>query len=270
MTKPVTSVALMMLVEEGRIALDDPVRPLHPGVARPGVYVGGCPAPSRDPADRAPMRVVDLLRHTSGLTYGFQNAHQRRRRLPRAEARRLRAAETWTASSRSWPGCRWSSRRARAWNYSRLDRRRRLSGRQDLGPAVRRVPAAAHPRAAGHGRHRLPRAPRPRRSASPRATARRPTARCAAGARPTASSQPPRFASGGGGLVVDRRRLPALLRDAAERRRARRRAPPRPEDARADAHEPPARRPRPGRPRRARCSRKPPTRASASASASRW
>ena len=68
-----------------------------------------------------------------------------------------------------------------------------------------------------------------------------------------------------------RRRLPALLRDAAPRRRARRRAPRRPEDARPDAHEPPARR-QGASPtsRRPACSRRRPTRGWASASASRW
>jgi len=79
MTKPITSVAFMMLVEEGLVALDDPVHRFIPSWRNLGVYVGGGgglpgtpPGWLTKPAD-APMRIIDLLRHTSGLTYGFQN-----------------------------------------------------------------------------------------------------------------------------------------------------------------------------------------------------
>jgi CubicO group peptidase (beta-lactamase class C family) len=73
MTKPITSVAFMMLVEEGRVALDEPVHKYIPEWSQLGVYQAGL-APlflTRPPA--RPMQIVDLLRHTSGLTYGFQN-----------------------------------------------------------------------------------------------------------------------------------------------------------------------------------------------------
>ena len=82
MTKPITSVAFMMLVEEGRIALDDPVAKYIPEWRDLGVYVGGAPTLGADPNAPLrfitkpvvrPMQVVDLLRHTSGLTYGFMN-----------------------------------------------------------------------------------------------------------------------------------------------------------------------------------------------------
>ncbi|HEY9219000.1 MAG TPA: serine hydrolase domain-containing protein [Phenylobacterium sp.] len=73
MTKPITSVALMTLVEEGRIALDDPVERHIPEWKDLGVYsAGGLGAFVTTRPDR-PMQVVDLMRHTSGLTYGFQN-----------------------------------------------------------------------------------------------------------------------------------------------------------------------------------------------------
>jgi CubicO group peptidase (beta-lactamase class C family) len=73
MTKPVTSVALMTLVEEGLIALDDPVTKHIPAWKDLGVFAAGVePAFLTTPPAR-PMQVVDLLRHTSGLTYGFQN-----------------------------------------------------------------------------------------------------------------------------------------------------------------------------------------------------
>jgi CubicO group peptidase (beta-lactamase class C family) len=72
MTKPVTSVAMMSLVEEGRIALDDPVAQYIPAWANLGVFKAGVPGGfvTADPA--RPMQVVDLMRHTSGLTYSFQ------------------------------------------------------------------------------------------------------------------------------------------------------------------------------------------------------
>ena len=73
MTKPVTSIALMMLVEEGRIALDDIVAQWIPAWRDLAVYRAGQPGTfATSPVD-APMRVIDLVRHSSGLTYGFQN-----------------------------------------------------------------------------------------------------------------------------------------------------------------------------------------------------
>src|SRR5438309_9008861 len=72
MTKPLTSVAFMMLVEEGRVALDEPVHKYIPEWKNLGVFQAGTwPAFLTRPPSR-PMLIVDLLRHTSGLTYGFQ------------------------------------------------------------------------------------------------------------------------------------------------------------------------------------------------------
>ena len=78
MTKPITSVAFMMLVEEGLVALDDPVHRFIPAWRDLGVYVAGgaglpgSPTGWQTRPTLAPMRMIDLLRHTSGLTYGFQ------------------------------------------------------------------------------------------------------------------------------------------------------------------------------------------------------
>lgn len=74
MTKPVTSVAFMMLLEEGKVALDTPVHHVLPEFADLGVYSGGgagVPFATKPLAE--PMRMVDLLRHTAGFTYSFQN-----------------------------------------------------------------------------------------------------------------------------------------------------------------------------------------------------
>ncbi|MBS0531704.1 MAG: beta-lactamase family protein [Proteobacteria bacterium] len=72
MTKPITSVAFMMLVEPGLVALDEPVHKYIPEWKNLGVFQAGiAPAFMTRPPAR-PMQIVDLLRHTSGLTYGFQ------------------------------------------------------------------------------------------------------------------------------------------------------------------------------------------------------
>jgi CubicO group peptidase (beta-lactamase class C family) len=73
MSKPITSVAAMMLVEDGRLKLDDPVAKYIPAFADVKVGVerpGETPALALEPVKR-PITVEDLLRHTSGLTYGF-------------------------------------------------------------------------------------------------------------------------------------------------------------------------------------------------------
>jgi CubicO group peptidase (beta-lactamase class C family) len=73
MTKPVTSIAFMMLLEEGRVSLDLPVAAFVPELADVEVYESGDLATgfsTRKP--ERPMLMLDLLRHTSGLTYEFQ------------------------------------------------------------------------------------------------------------------------------------------------------------------------------------------------------
>lgn len=74
MTKPITSIAFMQLVEQGKVALDDPVHRVLPEFKNIGVYSsGGGLLPFMTKPTDGPMRMVDLLRHTSGLTYAFQN-----------------------------------------------------------------------------------------------------------------------------------------------------------------------------------------------------
>jgi CubicO group peptidase (beta-lactamase class C family) len=73
MTKPITSVALLMLLEEGKVALDDPVCRFIPGFGGLGVFAGGAEGSFTTRPPSRPMLVIDLLRHTSGLTYDFMN-----------------------------------------------------------------------------------------------------------------------------------------------------------------------------------------------------
>jgi CubicO group peptidase (beta-lactamase class C family) len=67
MSKPITSVVAMMLVEDGKLALSDPVAKTIPAFANVKVGV------DKNALNR-PITIEDLLRHTSGLTYGFTGA----------------------------------------------------------------------------------------------------------------------------------------------------------------------------------------------------
>jgi CubicO group peptidase (beta-lactamase class C family) len=75
MTKPVTSVAAMMLYEEGAFELKDPVARWIPSFGHMRVYrSGNALKPDTRPATE-PIRVWHLLTHTAGLTYGFHHTH---------------------------------------------------------------------------------------------------------------------------------------------------------------------------------------------------
>ena len=79
MSKPFTSLAIMMLAEEGRLSIADPVAKYLPALRDLKVAVVRRDADGRPEtvleAPRRPMTVHDLLRHTSGLTYGLAGPH---------------------------------------------------------------------------------------------------------------------------------------------------------------------------------------------------
>ena len=75
MTKPVTSVAAMMLYEEGAFELTDPVSNFIPSFASARVYTGGSDQRAVTVPLTEPVRIWHLLTHTSGLTYGFHRVH---------------------------------------------------------------------------------------------------------------------------------------------------------------------------------------------------
>ena len=119
MTKPLTSVAAMMLWEEGAFELSDPVSRWLPELAQPRVYVGG-PAtkPVTVPATE-PIRVWHLLTHTAGLTYGFHRVHVT------DELHRLRGFDggvpdgmDLTTAVRGWAELPLTFQPGAEWNYS--------------------------------------------------------------------------------------------------------------------------------------------------------
>ena len=75
MTKPITSVAAMMLYEEGAFSLKEPISRFIPEFADTPVYTGGSYLKPVVEPQTEPIRIWHLLSHTSGLTYGFHNTH---------------------------------------------------------------------------------------------------------------------------------------------------------------------------------------------------
>jgi CubicO group peptidase (beta-lactamase class C family) len=116
MTKPIVSVGIMMLVEEGQFLLDDPVAKFIPEFANQQVGVENSGKLDLVPLQR-PMTVQDLLRHTSGITYDhtgnglvqqlYQQSRLRSRKITNAE----HAAMVAGLPLKCQPGAEW--------NYSR-------------------------------------------------------------------------------------------------------------------------------------------------------
>jgi CubicO group peptidase (beta-lactamase class C family) len=83
MSKAITSVAAMMLVEDGKLSLDDPVSKYIPAFADVKVGVDISDEAGQRPLKlyplKRPITIEDLLRHTSGLTYGFYGETQVRK-----------------------------------------------------------------------------------------------------------------------------------------------------------------------------------------------
>ncbi|MFE6332254.1 serine hydrolase domain-containing protein [Streptomyces sp. NPDC057806] len=75
MTKPVTAVAALLLVEEGKLALDDPVGRHLPAFAEPRVYVEGSGTDVRTRPAAGPLLIRHLMTHTAGLTFAFYHCH---------------------------------------------------------------------------------------------------------------------------------------------------------------------------------------------------
>jgi CubicO group peptidase (beta-lactamase class C family) len=119
MTKPVTSVAAMMLYEEGALELTDPVSKFIPSFADLRVYTGGTAQQPQTRPATTEMQVWHLLTHTAGLTYAFHYLH------PVDELYRRAGFEYGMADHLDLQGCcdEWASMPllfdpGQAWNYS--------------------------------------------------------------------------------------------------------------------------------------------------------
>jgi len=119
MPKPITSVAAMMLHEEGAFELGDPVSRFLPAFADARVFRGGSALrPVTEPLTE-PVRIWHLLTHTAGLTYGFHHAHP-------VDALYRRAGFEWgspkgadlAACCDAWADLPLLFQPGREWNYS--------------------------------------------------------------------------------------------------------------------------------------------------------
>ena len=119
MSKPITTVAAMILWERGELELDDPIHRWLPAFRDARVYVkGSSTAPLTIPTPE-PIRVKHLMNHTAGLTYGFHHAH------PVDEAYRNAGFEWGVPKGLDLAGCvdAWASMPlvhtpGTEWNYS--------------------------------------------------------------------------------------------------------------------------------------------------------
>ena len=157
MSKPITSVAAMMLVEQGKISLDDPIAKYIPAFKDVKVGVETKDADGKPTlelvAAKQPITVQDLLRHTSGLTYGFfgdvlveEGLCRRQRRGRHPHQRGIRRAPRQAAA------------RVPARHHlglQPLDRRSRPAGRGRVRQVALPVREGEHPRSARHDRHEL-------------------------------------------------------------------------------------------------------------------
>ena len=119
MTKPVTSVAAMILCEEGAFELSDPVSNFIPAFAGVRVYAGGSDQRQVTVPAAEPVRIWHLLTQTSGLTYGFLRVHP-------VDALYRAAGFEWSVPAgvdlatacETWAGFPLLFRPGTEWNYS--------------------------------------------------------------------------------------------------------------------------------------------------------
>ena len=275
MTKPITSVAAMILYEEGGFELTDPVSRYIPSFADVRVFAGGSDVKPRDrPGHRADPDLAPADPHL-GPDLRLPAEPPGRRDLPgrRASSGASRAALDLAGCCDAWAGLPLLFQPGTEWNYSVatdvLGRLVEVVSGQSLDEFF----AEPRPRAAGHDRHGLLGRRRTGRRGWARCTPARPGRPGRARWRRSASRayQAPRVPQRRRRPGVHRRRLPPLHPDAAgpagqPGRRAGRRPAAEPADGGLHDPQPPARRRGPGVVRPRRCS--PRRRCGAAASAS--
>ena len=234
MTKPITSVAAMMLYEEGAFELDDPVAGTCRPSPTPGSISGGSDLKPVTVPLTEPVRIWHLLTHTAGLTYGFHRAHPVDAMLPAAGYRvglagRDRPGRGGRAAGRN---CRCSSSRAPSgttpWPPTCSAGWSRWSPAASLDDFFQQRIFAP----LGMTRHRLLGRARGRRPPRPALPAPTPTAMAPGDPLGGYALRRPTAAQRGRRPGLHGRGLPPVHPDAAARRRAGRRAAARPAHAR--------------------------------------
>ena len=118
MTKPITTVAAMMLYEEGAFQLDDPIALYLPEFLNTPVWAGGEASLEDTSPQKTPITVRHIMTHTSGLTYGFMNTNVVDRAYRKAglgESNDIKNLEEWVKRAAAIPLiCQPGSQ----WNYS--------------------------------------------------------------------------------------------------------------------------------------------------------
>lgn len=103
MSKPITSVAVMMLVEDGRLKLDDPLSKYIPAFGNSKVGIDNKTGDEHASFGLAPLQrpitIADLLKHTSGITYGFYGDDPARKRYAQLDV-----------FGRDWDNASWAER----------------------------------------------------------------------------------------------------------------------------------------------------------------
>jgi hypothetical protein len=213
MTKPITTVAALILHEEGKLKLDDPVSHYLPELKVLRVHAG---KGNDTVPTRREMTIRDLMRHTSGFTYGMPNG---------SPVDKLYIASKVEDPAGSLDQARQAAAAVSARHdvpLQRLDRRPRPGDRGRFRQAAGRVPDPAHFSAAQDAGHRFP---RPGRQTAPvrieslgRWEGQTASKRCSSEKPiPPTAKVPVRGRRAG----FDGRRLCAFLPDAVERRRTR-------------------------------------------------
>ena len=114
MTKPITTVAAMMLYEEGCFQLDDPVAKYIPEFEQVKVWAGQGDADNVVDCETS-MLIRHAMSHTSGLTYGFMNSNPVDALYRKNDMPKFETLEDWTAKLATIPLiCQPGSQ----WNYS--------------------------------------------------------------------------------------------------------------------------------------------------------
>ena len=159
MTKPVTGVAALLLWEEGRLGLADPVERFLPQLGNRRVAVltnrllGGSGPIETVPTARS-VTLQDLMRHTSGLTYGGRGTTAVHALYPASSnvaGASLDRGFPGTAGCRAAAVSTWDGLGLRAFH-----RRRRPGGGGDLRSEPGHIPGATAVPATGHGGHQFP------------------------------------------------------------------------------------------------------------------